>query len=330
MTERVTLAQYLAQRDTRTHGLDPLSGLVQQVGDACREIASAVHAGALGGVLGVAGSDNTQGEVQKTLDVLANDVLKERTSWGARVAAVASEEEAEAVPVADGERGPYLLLFDPLDGSSNIEVNISVGTIFSILKAPEGRAATTADCLQPGCEQVGAGFVVYGPQTVMLLTLGDGVQQFTLDPNVGEFVLTQEQVRIPEQTAEFAINVSYQRFWEEPVRRYIDECLQGKDGPRGKNFNMRWVASMVADLYRIFSRGGIFIYPRDANRPEGRLRLLYEANPMSLLVEQAGGAATTGEERILDRTPSEVHQKIPVVIGSKEEVERVTRYHLEG
>lgn len=328
MTQRVTLAQYLAQQDTQHHGLDPLSGLIQQVADACREISAAVRAGALGGVLGVAGSDNTQGEAQKTLDVLSNDILKQRTSWGGRAAAIASEEEEAAVPVSDAERGPYLLLFDPLDGSSNIEVNVSVGTIFSILKAPEGRAATTEDFMQAGREQVAAGYVVYGPQTVLVLTTGNGVQQFTLDPVSGEFLLTNESVRIPEETAEFAINVSYQRFWEPPVRRYIDECLEGKDGPRGKNFNMRWVASMVADLNRIFSRGGIFIYPRDANRPDGRLRLLYEANPMSFLVEQAGGASTTGEARILDQQPTSIHQKIPVVIGSRSEVERVTDYHL--
>ncbi|MBK1727440.1 class 1 fructose-bisphosphatase [Halorhodospira neutriphila] len=328
MPERVTLARYLAEQRPETRGLDELSGLVQQVTDACKGIADAVRGGALRGVLGSADAANTQGEEQKTLDVLANERLKEAGLWGGRAAAVASEEEAEAVPAPAGQpSGPYLLLFDPLDGSSNIEVNVSVGTIFSILKAPSEGTASIEDFMQPGTEQVAAGFVVYGPSTTLLLTLGNGVAQFTLDHGAGEFVLVNDNVQIPAQTKEFAINVSYQRFWEAPVRRYIDECLQGEDGPRGKNFNMRWIASMVADMYRIFTRGGIFIYPRDANRPDGRLRLMYEANPMAFLAEQAGGAATDAHQRILERAPEQIHQKVPVVIGSKEEVDRLTGYH---
>jgi len=225
-------------------------------------------------------------------------------------------------------RGQYLLLIDPLDGSSNIDVNISVGSIFSVLRCPEG--VTEADeqaFLQPGRTQVAAGFALYGPSTLLLITVGDGTHGFMLDPYVGSFVQTRKDIRIPEDTSEFAINASNMRRWETPIKRYIDECLAGKDGVRGRDFNMRWVASMVADVYRVLSRGGIFMYPRDAKNTEGRLRLMYEANPMAFIVEQAGGAATDGKQRILDVQPQRLHQRIGVVLGSKNEVERVTRYH---
>ncbi|HNL42481.1 MAG TPA: class 1 fructose-bisphosphatase, partial [Ottowia sp.] len=221
----------------------------------------------------------------------------------------------------------------PLDGSSNIDVNVSIGTIFSVLKMPEGdRGVEEEDFLQPGSHQVAAGYCVYGPQTTLVLTVGDGVAMFTLDRELGSFVLTQDDLRIPDDTQEFAINMSNLRHWDAPVRRYIDECLAGKDGPRGKNFNMRWVASMVADVHRIMMRGGVFMYPWDKREPNkpGKLRLMYEANPMSWLIEQAGGAATNGRQRILDVQPQQLHERVSVILGSKNEVERVTRYHLDA
>jgi fructose-1,6-bisphosphatase I len=233
------------------------------------------------------------------------------------------------IPVAY-PRGKYLLLFDPLDGSSNIDVNVSIGTIFSVLRAPSSDVEPDeSSFLQPGSRQVCAGYTVYGPQTLLVLSVGYGVQIFTLARDTGSFVLTQENVRIPADTKEFAINMSNMRHWEPPVRRYVDEMLAGTTGPRGKDFNMRWVASMVADVHRIMSRGGIFMYPRDAREPDkpGRLRLMYEGNPMSFLVEEAGGAATNGHQRILDIQPTTLHQRVAVFMGSKNEVERVTGYH---
>jgi fructose-1,6-bisphosphatase I len=232
-------------------------------------------------------------------------------------------------------KGQNLLLFDPLDGSSNIDVNVSIGTIFSVLQAPAeaaGREIAEADFLQPGTRQVAAGYAIYGPQTMLVLTVGAGVMGFTLDREMGSWLLTHENIRVPEETAEFAINTSNMRHWEAPVRRYIDECMQGETGPLGKNYNTRWIASMVADVHRILTRGGIFMYPRDARASgrKGKLRLMYEANPMSFLIEQAGGAATDGYTRILDIQPEAIHQRVGVVLGSKQEVERVTRYHRDA
>ena len=278
-------------------------------------------------------TSNVHGELQKKLDVLSNEILLEANVWGGNLAAFASEEEEKPVPITEPyKRGEYLLLIDPLDGSSNIDVNISVGTIFSVLrcpKTPEGKFCEPEEAafLQPGSRQVAAGFAVYGPTTVFIISVGDGVHAFTLDRETYTFVLTHPEIRVPTETAEFAINASNMRRWEPPVKRYIDECLAGSDGPRGKDFNMRWVASMVADVFRVLSRGGIFMYPRDSKQKEGRLRLMYEANPMSFIVEQAGGAATDGRTRILDIQPQSLHQKVPVILGSREEVERVTSYH---
>ena len=260
-----------------------------------------------------------------------NEVLIEANEWGGHLAAMASEEMDGIYLVPNRyPQGEYLLLFDPLDGSSNIDVNVSIGTIFSVLKKPEGtEGVSEKDFLQPGRKQVAAGYCVYGPQTTLVLTVGDGVAMFTLDREQGSFVLTQESVQIPADTKEFAINMSNMRHWDEPVKRYIDECLQGKEGPRGKDFNMRWIASMVADVHRILTRGGIFMYPRDLkdlSKP-GKLRLMYEANPMLFIVEQAGGAATNARTRILDLQPSKLHERVSVVLGSKNEVDRVTAYH---
>ena len=287
--------------------------------------------GALGGVLGSAHSENVQGEVQKKLDIIANEVLIEANEWGGHLAAMASEEMDNIHVVPNRyPQGEYLLMFDPLDGSSNIEVNVSIGTIFSVLKkVSTNQAVSEQDFLQPGTQQVAAGYCIYGPQTTLVLTVGDGVAMFTLDREQGSFVLTQENVKIPEDTKEFAINMSNMRHWDAPVKRYVDECLAGKEGPRGKDFNMRWIASMVADVHRILTRGGIFMYPWDKREPEkpGKLRLMYEANPMGWLVEQAGGAATNGHQRILEVQPTQLHQRVSVILGSKNEVERVTRYH---
>jgi fructose-1,6-bisphosphatase I len=328
-----TLTQFLIERERSGRINADLRLLVETIARACKAISTRVNKGPLGGGYGSAGSENVQGEMQKKLDVLSNEILLEANEWGGNLAALVSEEMEDPRPIPTRyPRGQYLLLFDPLDGSSNIDVNISVGTIFSVLRCPT--AADGKPCepdekafLQPGRQQVAAGFAVYGPTTVLVVTVGDGAWGFTLDRETYTFVLTHPQIRIPEDTAEFAINSSNMRRWEAPVKRYIDECLAGKDGPRGKDFNMRWVASMVADVFRVLSRGGIFMYPRDAKNKEGRLRLMYEANPMALIVEQAGGMATDGRTRILDIQPGALHQRVGVVLGSKNEVERVASYH---
>ena len=332
---KISLSRYLVeqQRD-KGHIPADLRLLLEVVARACKSISHAVNKGALGGVLGSADSENVQGEVQKKLDIIANEVLLEANEWGGHLAAMASEEMDSIYLVPNRyPQGEYLLMFDPLDGSSNIDVNVSIGTIFSVLKkGDDSQGVTEQDFLQPGKQQVAAGYCVYGPQTTLVLTVGDGVAMFTLDREQGSFVLTQENVQVPADTKEFAINMSNMRHWDEPVRRYIDECLQGKEGPRGKDFNMRWIASMVADVHRILTRGGVFMYPWDKREPHkaGKLRLLYEANPMSWLIEQAGGAATNGQQRILDLQPSHLHERVSVVLGSENEVERETQYHAKA
>lgn len=327
-----SLSRYLVEQQRAKGNIPPeLRLLLEVVARACKSISHAVNKGALGGVLGSAHSENVQGEVQKKLDIIANEVLIEANEWGGHLAAMASEEMDSIYVVPNRyPQGEYLLLFDPLDGSSNIDVNVSIGTIFSVLKKPEGNLAVCeADFLQKGHAQVAAGYCVYGPQTTLVLTVGDGVAMFTLDREQGSFVLTQEHVQIPADTQEFAVNMSNMRHWDEPVKRYVDECLAGQTGPRGKDFNMRWVASMVADVHRILTRGGVFMYPWDKREPDkpGKLRLMYEANPMSWLVEQAGGASTNGLQRILDIQPQQLHQRVSVFLGSKNEVERVTSFH---
>jgi fructose-1,6-bisphosphatase I len=325
---RASLTQFLIERQRAGKINADLRLLIETIARACKAISTRVNKGALGGGHGSAGTENVQGEIQKNLDVLSNEILLEANEWGGNLAALVSEEMEDVKPTPTHyPRGEYLLLFDPLDGSSNIDVNISVGTIFSVLRCPSGVEPDEACFLQPGRKQVAAGFAVYGPTTQLVITVGDGAYGFTLDRESFTFVLTSDRIKIPEDTAEFAINTSNMRRWEAPVKRYIDECLAGKDGPRGKDFNMRWVASMVADVYRVLSRGGIFMYPRDSKNKDGRLRLMYEANPMAFIVEQAGGGATDGRTPILDIKPSKLHQRIAVVLGSKNEVERVTSYH---
>ncbi|HEX5959831.1 MAG TPA: class 1 fructose-bisphosphatase [Rhodanobacteraceae bacterium] len=338
--DAISLTQHLIEEQRRHDNVNAdLRLLIEVVARACKRISIAVGKGALGGVLGEAGiagsiSVNVQGEAQKKLDVISNEILLEANAWGGHLAACASEEMADPYPIPDAyPKGNYLLLFDPLDGSSNIDVNISVGTIFSVLRCPEGvTRPTEKDFLQPGTRQVAAGYCVYGSSTVLVLTTGHGVNVFTLDREQGSFRLTRAHATIPEDTSEFAVNMSNQRFWETPMQRYVADLLAGRTGPRGRDFNMRWVASMVADVHRILTRGGIFIYPLDekVKAKGGKLRLMYEANPMSFIVEQAGGAASTGRSRILEVQPTQLHQRVPVFLGSRHEVETAAKYHLDA
>jgi fructose-1,6-bisphosphatase I/sedoheptulose-1,7-bisphosphatase len=332
---RTTLTQFLIEERRRyPTASGDFNSLILNVALACKSIARTVAFGALGGVLGDAGGVvNVQGEVQKTLDVLSNDVFIHVNEWGGHLAGMVSEEMETPYQIPDRyPKGKYLLVFDPLDGSSNIDVNASVGSIFSILRAADaGAPATPADFLQPGREQVAAGYAVYGPTTMLVVTVGNGVNGFTLDPNLGEFILTHPAMQIAPDTGEFAINAANSRFWETPVKRYVDECLAGKTGPRQKDFNMRWIASMVAEAHRILMRGGVFLYPRNSKDPDkqGRLRLLYEANPIGFIMEQAGGRASTGRQPVLGVQPTSLHQRIGLVFGSRNEVERIERYHAD-
>lgn len=334
MNNKISLTRYLVEQQRMQGHIPPeLRLLLEVVARACKRISQSVSKGALGDVMGSTQSENVQGEIQKKLDIIANEVLIEANEWGGHLAAMASEE-MDAIYVVPNRypKGEYLLLFDPLDGSSNIDVNVSIGTIFSVLRMPEDdHGVDEGDFMQAGHRQVAAGYCVYGPQTTLVLTVGDGVAMFTLDREQGSFVLTQENVQIPTDTQEFAINMSNMRHWDAPTKRYIDECLQGVQGPRGKDFNMRWIASMVADVHRILTRGGVFLYPWDKREPNkpGKLRLMYEANPMAWLIEQAGGAASNGHERIMNIMPTKLHQRVSVILGAKNEVERVDRYYRE-
>ncbi len=343
LSRRSTLTQYLIEERRRyPDASGALNALILDVALACKAIARVVAFGELGDVFGErmtggGGAVNVQGEVQKQLDIVSNEIFIHRNEWSGNLAGMASEEMEQPWQIPrQYPRGNYLLVFDPLDGSSNIDVNVSVGSVFSILRAPEeviasGRDVVEADFLQPGAAQVAAGYALYGPTTMLVLSVGNGVSGFTLNPNLGEFMLTHGNLVIPQDSHEFAINSSNSRFWEPPITRYIDECLAGASGPRGKDFNMRWIASMVAEAHRILMRGGVFMYPRDtkdAARP-GRLRLLYEANPIGFIMEQAGGRASTGRQPMLGVKPTSLHQRIGLVFGSKNEVERIERYHFE-
>jgi fructose-1,6-bisphosphatase len=337
---RTTLSKFLIDTLDRppctehTRDTAGLSALLIDVAAAIKSISAMLTRGALGGNYGSAQTVNTHGEEQKKLDVSTNDIFVQQCEWDGLLAAMVSEEmeQVYAIP-PEYPRGEYLLAFDPLDGSSNIDINGVVGSIFSVLRTrdPAEDATSEAAFLRPGCEQVAAGYAVYGPSTMLVLSVGNGTHGFTLEREIGNFVLTHSNIRIPEESAEFAINASNERFWEPPVRRYVQECKDGRSGCRARDFNMRWIASMVAEVHRILMRGGVFMYPRDSKTPamEGRLRLLYEANPMSFLVEQAGGLAITGRERILDVAPRALHGRVPVILGSKNEVERIARYHGE-
>jgi fructose-1,6-bisphosphatase I / sedoheptulose-1,7-bisphosphatase len=329
-----TLTRFLIEEQRRTNGgTGGFTALVNDVRLACKRISTLIGKGSLAGALGQAGTQNVQGEGQMKLDVMANDIFLHTNEWGGQLAGMLSEEmEAPYQIPAEYPRGRYLLLFDPLDGSSNVDVNVAVGSIFSVLRCPDGvDEPTHVDFLQPGASQVCAGYAIYGPSTMLVLTTGNGVHGFTLDREIGEFLLTHPNLAIPVETSEFAINASNSRYWEPAIKRYVSECIAGKTGPRGRDFNMRWVASLVAETHRILMRGGVFMYPRDRKdlTKPGRLRLLYEANPIGFLIEQAGGRASTGSEPILAVAPQSLHQRIGFVFGARAEVERIELYHLK-
>jgi fructose-1,6-bisphosphatase I / sedoheptulose-1,7-bisphosphatase len=329
---RTTLSKFLIQQLTDIPGASDLGALLVDVAAAVKAISAMTAKGALGGYLGEHGGKNVQGETQQKLDLLAHEVLIRSCEWGGLLAGLVSEELEHPYPVpVEYARGRYLLVFDPLDGSSNTDVNVSVGTIFSVLRHDDTGIPGVADYLKPGEQQVAAGYAIYGPATMLVISAGKGTHGFTLDREIGNFILTHPNLQIPADTSEFAINTSNARFWEPPVHRYVTECQAGKSGSRGRDFNMRWIASLVAEVHRILMRGGVFMYPRDSkdkSRP-GRLRLLYEANPISLLVEQAGGRATTGNQRLMEVKPESLHQRVPLILGSRNEVERIERYHAE-
>ena len=329
---RTTLSKFLIQQLNGIPESQDLGALLVDVAADVKAISAMTAKGALGGYLGEHGGKNVQGEVQQKLDVLAHEVMVRSCEWGGLLAGMVSEELEEPYPVpVEYTRGRYLLVFDPLDGSSNTDVNVSVGTIFSVLRHAHGEVPCAGDYLQPGLQQVAAGYAIYGPATMLVISVGKGTHGFTLDREIGNFILTHPELQIPADTSEFAINTSNARFWEPPVHRYVTECQAGKSGGRGRDFNMRWIASMVAEVHRILMRGGVFMYPKDTKdrtRP-GRLRLLYEANPISLLVEQAGGRASTGSQRLMEVKPETLHQRVPLILGSRNEVERIERYHAE-
>jgi fructose-1,6-bisphosphatase I / sedoheptulose-1,7-bisphosphatase len=327
---RKTLTRHTIETEHRhPDSTGDFSGLLNAVATAVKMIANQVNKGALVGT----DAQNVRGEVRKRLDVLSNETLIGETEWGGHLAGIASEEMTGIYPVPSRyRRGKYLLVFDPLDGSTNMAVNMCVGTIFSVLRSPRpGAEARAADFLQPGTEQVCAGFALYGPSTVLVLTTGDGVDGFTLDRDIGAFVLTHPKMRIPAETSEFAINSSNERFWEPPVRRYVAECLAGRTGPRGKDFTMRWIASPVAEAFRILSCGGVFLYPADSKDPgmPERLRLMQQGNPIAFLIEQAGGLASTGRGRLMEVQPTDLRERVPVIFGSRAEVELIEQYHRE-
>jgi len=333
--KKTTLSKFLIEQMRGEDALRDLAALLIDVAAAVKAIAAVVSKGALGDEVGSADTENVQGEVQKKLDVLTNELVLRYCEWGGQIAGMLSEEMEEPVTVPCAAlttvRQRYLLAFDPLDGSSNIDVNVAVGSIFSVLRHDSPTPPVHGSYLRPGREQVAAGYAIYGPTTMLVLSVGHGTHGFTLDRETGNFVLTHADLRIPEETGEFAINVSNERFWEPPIQRYVAECKAGRSGIRERDFNMRWIASMVAEVHRILMRGGVFMYPRDLKQPArpGRLRLLYEACPMGMLIEQAGGLASTGRHRIGDLQPEELHQRVPVILGSRHEVERIERYHRE-
>ncbi|WP_134494763.1 class 1 fructose-bisphosphatase [Microvirga pakistanensis] len=335
-TKHKTLTQFLVEQQYNDACIpEQLRMLIEVVAGACQRISSVVNRGAVNDLLGNLSSENVQGEVQKKLDVISNDILLDASAWGGHLAALASEEmeTIHRIP-KEYTAGEYLLVYDPIDGSGNIDVNGVVGTIFSVLRTPDSASArevTEQDFLQPGRQQVAAGYTVYGAQTILVLTVGNGVFGFTLDRELGTWLLTHDRMEIPAQTREFAINMSNRRHWAPPVQRYVDELVAGQPGPRGNDFNMRWIASMVGHVHSILIRGGVFLYPWDVRNKErgGRLRLMYEASPLGMIVEQAGGQATDGLQRLLDIQPTGLHQRVPVILGSWEEVERIKRYHGE-
>jgi fructose-1,6-bisphosphatase I / sedoheptulose-1,7-bisphosphatase len=323
-----TMSKFLIEQVPEGPHARDLAALLVDVAAVIKAISAAIGKGPLVGLSGLAGSENSQGEAQKKLDVIADELFARGIEWSGLVGALVSEEMEDVRFV--GSQGRLALVFDPIDGSDNLDLNLPVGTIFSVLALPEG-ANDAAVVLQAGHQQLAAGYAIYGPSTQLVLTVGQGTHGFTLDREIGNFVLTHRDIRIPADGSDYLINASNRRFWEPPVLRYVDECKAGREGPRGRDFNTRWVASMVADIHRILIRGGVYLYPRDQREScrAGRLRLLYEANPMALLIEQAGGLASTGRSRILDEVPAELHQRVPVIAGAAKEVARIVHYHEE-
>jgi fructose-1,6-bisphosphatase len=322
-TREMTITEFMIEEQRRfPDATGDFTALLNYVRLACKRISFIVGSGALAG---------SQGSLE--LDAVSNDIFLRTSEYGGHLAGMVSEHlEAPYQIPPPYPLGKYLLAFDPLDGSSNIDINAPVGSIFSVLKAPRGMVPPSAeDFLQPGSRQLCAGYAIYAATTMLVLTVGRGVHGFTLDRGFGEFILTHPHMSIPAEASEFAINASNERFWEPPVKRYVTECLAGRGGTRGKDFNMRWIASLVAEVHRILIRGGLFMYPHDTKESvqAARLRLLYEANPMAMLIEQAGGAASAGRSRILDVIPADLHQHIPLILGCKAEVERIERYHHE-
>ena len=327
MNKLTQLSDFLTQHLQGEHA-DALNVMITDLTHAIKKIATAIDSGALQGNMGNLEAINVQGETQKALDVISDKLFVAAAEQSGYFAGLVSEELPDPVIIDQKYRknGQYLLISDPLDGSSNVNVNISVGSIFSILHS-EHKDPSLANFLQAGVKQLCAGYAMYGTSTILMLTTGNGVNGFTLNRETGQFYLTHPNMQIPVDTQEFACNMSNYRFWQEPVQRYIDECLEGAEGERKKDFNMRWVASMVAEIHRILVRGGVFMYPLDSKSKNGKLRLMYEANPMSFIVEQAGGGASTGHMRILELTPTNIHQRVPVMMGSKKEVDRLQSYH---
>ncbi len=322
---RTNVNKYLVGEQRRNPAIaGDFSMLISDVVRSCKAISQSVSLGKL--IL-------REPEGTANLKEVANQLFLQHCEWGGHLAAISSAEmDAIYTPPSDERRGNYLLLFDALDGSSNIDINLTVGSIFSILRCPEtDREATIEDFLQPGTAQLAAGYALYGSSTIMVLTIGNGTHGFTLDRVIGEFLLTHPNLSVPADTQNFAINTSKERFWEPPIRRYVEECLAGQSGIRGKDFNMRWAASMVADVHRILMRGGVFLYPRDTRDPDfpGRTDLLHKANPMAMLIEQAGGMASTGYGRLISITPTGLHERTPIILGSRAEIERIERYHQE-
>ena len=326
MQDSQNLTSFLKQHSEDTE----LNSVIEDILSTCTEIANQLQFGSLAGVLGSAEQENVQGECQKKLDVISNDMLKECLASNAKVKGLASEEEE--YPVQCNSDGRFLVLFDPLDGSSNIDVNVTVGTIFSVLEASiDENGDSISSYLKAGHKQIAAGYVLYGPSTILMLSTGKGVHSFTLNPQSKSYILQQSNIMIPRSTQEFAINMSNQRFWLPSMQQYVADLLLGEEGPLEKRYNMRWIASMVAEVHRILTRGGIFMYPFDNREPSkpGKLRLMYEGNPMSFLIEQAGGKSTTAYEDIMSIEPTDIHQRVSVVLGSADEVDVVTRYHAQ-
>ena len=321
-TSVVTIERFIIEQERQfPEATGDLSSVLYDIALAAKMIASKVRSAGLADILGAEGKDNVQGEAQQKLDVIANDIIVKAMDHGGRLCAMASEEEPDLMAIPDGFKcGKYVLTFDPLDGSSNIDVNVPVGTIFSVMKKISvGTRGELEDMLQPGRRQVAAGYVIYGSSTMLVYTTGQGAHGFTLDPSIGEFLLSHPDIKIPDSGKFLSVNDSYEQHWEEPVKALMRR-YRGLDG-KHKPLSVRYVGSLVADFHRNLLAGGVFAYPANAKSPKGKLRLLYEANPLAFIVEQAGGAASDGHRRIMELQPTELHERTPLFIGSKREVE---------